>query len=83
MTCEGKELHTLTEKELWEAKTCHETRVLVQAGKSDFEEMHKEEMLALSVQFEMFRRIEASPSMVAIRKRLSEEQAESPEIFDF
>ena len=72
MTCEGKDLRTLSDDELLEAKAYHETKVLIHFGGSDEEKMHVEEELASSVVHEMFRRTEESPSMQFIKKSLEE-----------
>ena len=73
MTCEGKELNTLTEEELLGAKAYHETRAVVLWSKSEHEQMHEQERLALSIVGEMVRRTESDPIMIQMRKRLSEQ----------
>ena len=73
MTCEGKPLNTLTEEELLGAKAYHETSAVVLWGKSEHEQMHEQERLALSIVGEMVRRTESDPIMIQMRKRLSEQ----------
>ena len=73
MTCEGRPLNTLTEEELLGAKAYHETSALVYWERSEREQMHKQEKLALSIVGEMVRRTESDPTMIQIRKRLSEQ----------
>lgn len=73
MTCEGKDLKTLSHDDLMADKAYHETKALFKWADGDSEQLHLHNELIKNLWGEMFRRTEADPVMIQIRKRMAED----------